>query len=457
MEAEILQGTNELKYECSNCGAIQQILTDDKISKYKCTCKKGTWKLIAVPLDHAKYVYGKAYERIVALMRGYLDLPDDYYHLVAIWIIGTYLHSSFNTYPFLFVNAMRGSGKTRLLKFISALSYGSQGDVQTGLSEAVLFRTPKGVTLVLDECEKLGHKDTAIFREYLNACYKKGGAVSRTKKVKKADKEDYVIDRFEPFRPFAMANINGIEEVLADRSLWLILEKSNNLAITKILEDFDTNPEFQAIKNELTELSVVMCSVVLLQKYVEKWNTYVRSKYSTILYTTTLPTQLYTYTPQTAQEIADQEFCLAIDSIHNLYGRNLEIIFPLLIVAKTINEDLFKLLLRISKDIIQSKKTDEIVESKDVSVLEFIATKCKPYVLEHINMTELLGLFKEFLGNSVEDTDWLNTRWLGLSLKRLNLITDKRRIARGIEVMLNVSKAQEGLNAIKRGEDETQA
>src|SRR3990167_7132600 len=148
-------------------------------------------------LELAKIELGRCYERTVELIKKYMDMPEDQIKIIALWIIGTYFHSSFPSYPFLFLNAMRGSGKTRLLKIISHLAKGSEGDVQTGITEAVLFRIPSGITIVLDECESIGLKEKAILREYLNACYKSGGSVKRMKKVKFKGEDEMIIDTFK--------------------------------------------------------------------------------------------------------------------------------------------------------------------------------------------------------------------------------------------------------------------
>ncbi|KKK91466.1 hypothetical protein LCGC14_2712680 [marine sediment metagenome] len=58
---------------------------------------------------------------IIKILKNYLDLREDYYPIVAIWIIGTYLHKQFQSFPYLFFNAMKGSGKTRTLGLISWL------------------------------------------------------------------------------------------------------------------------------------------------------------------------------------------------------------------------------------------------------------------------------------------------------------------------------------------------
>ena len=51
--------------------------------------------------------------------------------------------------------------------------------------------------------------------------------------------------------------------------------------------------------------------------------------------------------------------------------------------------------------------------------------------------------------------DWANVRFVGRSLKRMNLIKEKRRIATGIEVMLSFQKIRDkariyGIGEVKR-------
>src|SRR3989304_10008157 len=62
-----------------------------------------------------KIELGICYENIIEVIKKYMDMPEEQIKIVSVWIIGTYFHDCFDTYPFLFLNAMRGSGKTRLL------------------------------------------------------------------------------------------------------------------------------------------------------------------------------------------------------------------------------------------------------------------------------------------------------------------------------------------------------
>ena len=59
------------------------------------------------------------FKKIKAILKEYMDMEEQQYNLISLWIIGTYIHKQFPAYPYLFFNAMKGSGKTRILKIIS--------------------------------------------------------------------------------------------------------------------------------------------------------------------------------------------------------------------------------------------------------------------------------------------------------------------------------------------------
>lgn len=435
---------------------------------------------LVVPPNKRRQVLGEAYEGIVEFIKDYMDMPEDQIKLIALWIVGTYFHEHFSTYPFLFINAMRGSGKTRLLNIISHFSKGGKGNVQTGLTESVLFRSPPGETLVLDECESLGGKDKAILREYLNACYKKGGVVRRMKKVKREGKEDYEVDTFSPYKPIAMANIWGIEEVLGDRCISVVLEKSSNPSKTKKIEDFEKNPEILAIIEKLTGVSVVYAVSFLPRTYNKRWNNFINGKYSSIDYTIYNTTQTTnnnihaskqdnvvgnlenntynTHITQTTEnntttleensyldQIEEEVLFNKIDEM-GIDGRNFELLFPLLLLSHYLDPHLFDEFLRIGRELMESKREDEIVESRDITLYEFVAN-IREQTLMH-SVKELTNEFKVWLGESSDE--WINERWMGRALKRLNLVVDKRRVASGRMVLLNVPKAKEKTRIFKK-------
>lgn len=410
-------------------------------------------KITKEEIDNLKIILGETYEHILTELHEYCDLKEDYYHLVATWIIGTYLHDSFNTYPYLFINAMKGSGKTRLLKLIAAMS--RNGDVMGSPTEAVLFRIPKETTLCIDEFEGVLRKGNEGVREMLNACYKKGMKVRRMKKKNTPDGTEMVVEDFEPYKPICLANIWGMEEVLGDRCITAILEKSSRNDVMRIIEDFNEKSMIIHIKSSLSTNLVQLCSFFGEKGYIYKWNKYVKSKY-------TAPTTLNTFTTQTTEttlykeknakscEVSEFEDMLEmfnkIDET-GINGRNLELFFPLLIIGDFIGDRVFNEILGVAARLTKEKREEEMVESKDIALIEFVSQLEKDGNFRTIKW--ITGSFRSYLGDDQPDEIWLNTRWVGRALKRLNLIIDKRRMRDGIEVTLAVDKAKDKIKYLK--------
>jgi hypothetical protein len=385
---------------------------------------------------------GQAVEQIEIILRKYLDLNEEYYSIIALWIVGTYYHNEFISYPYLFFNAMRGSGKSRALKIISSLS--KDGMYSMSPTESVLFRT-KG-TLCLDEIESIAGKDKQSIREVLNASYKKGVTVMRMKRKKTAAGEEQVVEKFEPYRPLCMANIWGMEEVLGDRSITLILEKSNDKSKTSLLEIWEQEEEYQnALKMLKSLIQCSLCSVVTDKNIYKEYNVYISCTYTNI-HTYTNYTN-YT-TPTITEELKDIELTSFFNKLNEsgITGRNLELFFPLILLAFIIDKDiLLKRIIETAKNITAERKHEEEVESYDVLVYEFVSRFDS--VLNHLSVKDLTANFRSSYELS---EDWLNAKWFGRSLKRLGLIVNKRRVGQGIEVLLNSNKAKEKLKIFQK-------
>ena len=372
----------------------------------------------------------KSYDKIVEVLKEYCCLRDDYYSLIAIWILGTYFHDKMESYPYLFLNAMKGSGKTRLLKLIASMSH--NGKILASLREAVLFRTAKGSTICIDEFESLGNKERGDLRELLNTAYKKGISVERMKKITTPEGSEQVVEAFELYCPIAMANIWGMEDVLGDRCIPLTLEKVNDLIITKLIENFVLNLDIQYVKSMLKCIPVV---IMPFGGIVEGWNKWVKSKYTTA----------YTYTTFDTETTLLHTLYEKIDKI-GLNGRSLELFFPLFLISWVLGDDVLDKTLETAQEINQERMSEEIVENKDINFIEFIARQEWKGFIE---VSELTKRFREALHEDSEDIKWINARWVGRALKRLNFNKKKRRTEKGIEVMLNVEKANEKLRIFK--------
>lgn len=389
---------------------------------------------------------------IEKILREYLDLREEYYKLITVWIIGCHLHKNFSSYPYLFLNAMRGSGKSRALNLICCLG---NGEYLTSLREAVLFRFPKNKLMGIDELEGIASKEMQGVREILNASYKKGLCVMRAKRVKTQLGDDYVLDKFEPFKPVVMANIWGMEEVLADRSITLILEKSSKSEFNMILEDFDNKSLIQDVKVRINNILVQLCSYFCVTGVLEQWNLWVKNNYRNT-YTQTTQNTLNTLTtlencpeeyPKKV-EILYQEMFFESIARTGIFGRNLELFFPLFLISKMLGDEWLIHMLNVSTSLINDKKVDEMTASKDVSVYDFISRQLNS---GYMSIKELTTTFREFIAVDGDEDNWVNSKWLGRALIRLNLIKEKRRVNKGVEVILDAEKARDKLKIFSSG------
>ena len=365
------------------------------------------------------------YRNIIDILKEYIDLKEEYYNIVALWIIGTYFHKKFPSYPFLFFNAQKGSGKSRIMNLITCLA--KDGSVMNSMTEAVLFRTTG--TLAIDEYEGMNRKGGENLRELLNSSYKRGTKVKRMKQKKSIDGVEQVVEEFDVYRPILLANIWGMETVLGDRCLSLILEKSNKKEIVNLLEIFKEDKKVIETKKLLNRCSLCRCSFSL--EVYEKWNMFVKNN--------------YIYNTNYINNINYTNCILPFKSINlmELNGRELELSFPICLIANEINGDVLKETTLTLKSIFKEKRAEEMVEDMDVSLIDFVSQSVNNQFQSVNKITEE---FKQFLNLNDE---WINSKWLGRALKRLVLFKEKRRVGRGTEVILDIEKAKEKIKIFK--------
>jgi len=375
--------------------------------------------------------FQEVYNLIIQVLRRYCDLDERYYSLIAIWIIGTYTHKDFPSYPYLFFNAMKGSGKSRLLRLICYLS--KDGCMLNSLTEAVLFRT-KG-TLGIDEFEGLNRKGKEALSELLNSAYKKGIKVKRMKKVKTINGEEQQVEEFDVYRPIVLANISGMDSVLADRCFTIILNKSNKPWVVKRVELFDQDGDIHFIK-EFPFEQCSKCSVdVLLKEYNE---------YLDYLYTTpTTPNTYPTLPTLTTQQENNLLFFNRLNEV-GIDGRNLELSISLLIIANSLSDEIFNELIKTFQTIVEEKKKEDVVENLDISLLDYLSQE-----IDKEEFVAIRDLFNNFKGFVRIEEDWFNEKWMGRALKRLGLIKEKKRMNYGVIVKLDYKKAQDKIRMFR--------
>jgi hypothetical protein len=176
------------------------------------------------------------------------------------------------------------------------------------------------------------------------------------------------------------------------------------------------------------------------------WNNYISNRYNTTHTThTTYTTPTTLTTPETVE--LEQLFNKIHDS--EIIGRALELCLPLFFIADIISPEILEKTIEITKKMTAEKKKEQGLESVDVMVLDFVSREQNELVFNSVK--ELTHKFGKFADEPVGG-DWLNPKWFGRALKRLNLIVDKKRKGYGIEVILNVSKAIEKFRMFKKEE-----
>ena len=391
-----------------------------------------------------------AYKNIEELLRKYCDLKEEDYSIIATWIIGTYFHDKFYSYPYLFLNAMKGSGKTRTLKLITDLA--KEGEVLLQPTEAVLFRT-KG-TLGIDEAESLTRKGFENLRELLNASYKKGSKVKRMKQKKTPEGTIQIVESFDVYRPLVIANINGMEDVLGDRCINVVIERSDKQEIIKLVEMWEEEQKFIETKELLNQCS--LCSVVSSGKLYTDYNIYIlniNNNINNINYTTNniLIDDNKNLEPSFPVEkklhLNNTNYTKLFKNIVSLdlNGREMELSLPLLIISNEISPEVFEKLHLNIKSYMMERKEDQFSESRDIMLTDMISQEVES---GFISIKEMVAKFLTFTQEDNYDNE-INTKWMGRALKRLRLIKEKKRLAGGIYVILNIEKAQEKMRMFK--------
>jgi len=196
--------------------------------------------------------WSKTAAALLALFRDYLEFDGNpSYVVLALWSLLTYLHQAFPSCPRLNAHGEKGSGKSKLLRLVAAVSF--NGLYRTSPRPAGLFRLIEALrpTLCLDEIEHLDRDDRGDILAILNAGYQAGGAVDR------CVGDEHTVTPFNVFAPVALAGIRGLNAVLSDRCITLILQPGQDRA--RVNRDLDLgrlDPRIHDIRDSCYRLAL---------------------------------------------------------------------------------------------------------------------------------------------------------------------------------------------------------
>ena len=110
------------------------------------------------------------------LIRDHIYLENEDMEVVlTLWIMGTYVFTLFNAYPYLHINASKDSEKSILMELIKSISF--NGIMASKITPARLMQevSDAQTTTCLDEFEKDSGSQGSASTEILNSGYKREG------------------------------------------------------------------------------------------------------------------------------------------------------------------------------------------------------------------------------------------------------------------------------------------
>ncbi|MFH0851713.1 MAG: DNA-primase RepB domain-containing protein [Candidatus Peregrinibacteria bacterium] len=205
---------------------------------------------------------------IEKLSRAYIDFEDDRLHpLLSLWVIGTYFHRLFRTYPYIHLRGNAGTGKSKTLQLMQLLCFNAEMFTSNSSSPYVIRVVhDNAATCCIDEVERLTRgcdDDAKAVISMYNAGYKRGSFIGKCEPEGKQSK--WKRKRFEAYSPKAFAGIRGLDGSLASRCIPITMLHSGNRSITNRELD-DEMPEWQQLRNALYRCMMTM-HVPLREKY----------------------------------------------------------------------------------------------------------------------------------------------------------------------------------------------
>jgi len=363
---------------------------------YRVVSFENRWSLegIRAWLEGATVNPSEVYESVRQAWQRYIEFDNqDFYDLIALWSIGTYFFHLFNTYPYIYVGGLKRTGKTKILTVASFLCFNAI--FTNNISTASLYRlTQSGrCTLLLDETEKLSSKERAEeLRNLLLAGYKKGAPVYRTEKK---SGERLTPEAFNVYTPKIICNISGIEDVLEDRCIPIIMKRGKNRDIINREPD-GAEQAWIKIRDNL---------YMLYLQYASEFS------------------------------VDSAHNAVSVAEVKELSSRDLELWRPLLHLAAFFDKynpqlNLSEKIMKLAKEITSEKQTENITETG-----EYILVQTLLKIVDEDRFYPLAEIKKEMAGAFDEVQSWLQTKWIGRALKRLGF-KEKRRVGRGVEYRL---------------------
>lgn len=297
--------------------------------------------------------------------------------LATLWIIGTYIFTIFEAFPYLHPNGTRGSGKSKLLETLYRLCFNAE--ITSNATPSSIFRIIESnqSTILIDEGELLtGREVNRELQLLLNSGYKKSGTVTRT------NTNTFKVEKFQTYSPKAIASINPIDQTLGSRAITVNMIKTGNKK-TGNLSVSDKSADWAKIRDSLYRFALD-CGFGV-------WEVF-----------------------NTSQKI------------QLLECRNNELWSPLLAIAEYLDSfpsdhNLFAILASLAQE---SSGSELSIDDWHLAILDALSENCttnREYQIVSIKLW-MLPSFK----NDLKEYENISGRWIGNALKRFGFKSGRR-------------------------------
>lgn len=358
------------------------------------------------------------YSMVKNEIKRYVDFYDPrWYDFYTLWIIGSYFYTIFDAFPYVYVGGWKRTGKTKTLMLAKCMAF--NGILSNNMSSSSLFRLVQNArcTLLIDETERLDDpKRMATFRSLLTEGYKRSGIVFRTERRGKSERHTPV--PFEVYSPKILANIAGLDSVLEDRCIRLIMRRSNNIKIINTVVKQESK-NWQKIRDNLfafalTHYKDVRCDAEIP---VEVEGVYAR--------------ELELWRPM-----------LVLARLFSMWGVKLEAneVAPLRQKCYTSTPlhqskkdiSLFDIIKHLAQDEVRLRKAEEVTEARELILIQAVVG-----IVQSTSWYKLSDIRKAMESFYEDKQNWLNNQWISRALKRYGF-KERRRVARGVQYYLKV-------------------
>ncbi len=340
-------------------------------------------------------VYWKVYNYI----KRFICFPDEaYLSFVTLWVMGTYLFMIFRYYPYVWLNAEKGSGKTLLMEILSSITF--NGELITNPTESVIFRDISNnlITMFIDEVEQLRKRDKDTYGSLisiLNAGFNKAGVVKRTESTGQGG---FVVKAYSAYSPKMFAGISDIDDVLQDRTVRIpLLRKKDDETVQRYKETAEIVDLQRSIRDELYMFALIY-----------------------------------------AKDIAEVYHASGdvIQGMSHLNNRELDIWEPVFLLANVIdsqaeNTKLTDTMEALSKKSVEEKQSDSVSQNETYKLLNVVKV-----MLDEVSTIQQDGNIKVFDAKEVfeyfqksDDYEWMQKRnALTSRLKRIKIKSEQKRM-----------------------------